>query len=169
MSFRGLRSRRWLRYRLRTLLILFTVFCVWLGAVADRAHKQRQSVAALRAARCLIAYDNEPEPNRWKFLDRFNWPPMPDPEQGEYPFGLGMKPVPPDPPTTRQQLQNWVGPDYFVSVTAVSVSVFDVNDDLVAHLKNLPKLKKVFVHLIVKGDPQPDLLRAALPGVEIIY
>src|SRR5262245_35817365 len=38
-------SRRWLRYSLRTLLVLVTVFCLWLGWQVRIVHKRK---AALR-------------------------------------------------------------------------------------------------------------------------
>jgi hypothetical protein len=37
------RPRRWWRYSLRTLLVLFTLLAIWLGAWADRAIKQRRA------------------------------------------------------------------------------------------------------------------------------
>jgi len=36
--------RRWLRFRLRTFLIVLTIFCVWLGWYAHRAKQQRDAV-----------------------------------------------------------------------------------------------------------------------------
>ena len=40
--------RRWFQYSLRTLLVLVTVLCVWLGVTVNRARKQREAVAAIQ-------------------------------------------------------------------------------------------------------------------------
>jgi hypothetical protein len=74
-----------------------------------------------------------------------------------------------DPPTFTQRFQNWLGPDYFMSVTAASVDGRRINDELLAHLRDLTKLKKLFVHHAHEGDPVLDQLRTALPEVEIIH
>jgi len=44
----GKLKRRWLQFRLRTLLIVVTLFALWLGLWADRARRQRGAVEALR-------------------------------------------------------------------------------------------------------------------------
>ncbi len=41
-------KRRWFQYSLGTLLLVMTIFGLWLGMWADRARKQRQAVAALK-------------------------------------------------------------------------------------------------------------------------
>ena len=40
--------RRWLQFSLRTMMIVVTVFCVWLGFTAKRARDQRQAVEVIR-------------------------------------------------------------------------------------------------------------------------
>jgi len=37
--------RRWLSYSLRTLFVLVTLLCVWLGLYANRAERQKRAVA----------------------------------------------------------------------------------------------------------------------------
>ena len=39
--------RRWFQYSLRTLFVLVTVLCVWLGVTVERARKQREAVVVL--------------------------------------------------------------------------------------------------------------------------
>jgi len=160
------RPERWLtwRFTLRTGFVLLTVLCVWLGLIVDRAGRQRRAAAAIWAVEGLVSYDIEPEPDRAYYLDRFNQPPPPT-ATAYYAVGTATF----GPPTWTQQFQNWLGTDYFVSITAVSVDGRTVNDELVAHLKNLPKLKTLFVHHAQDGDPVLDQLGSALPRVEIVH
>src|SRR5262249_51539192 len=51
-------SRRWLRYSLRTLLVLVTVFCVWLGWQANIVQKRKAAIAELEGAGGIVT----PEP-----------------------------------------------------------------------------------------------------------
>src|SRR5690349_9024205 len=57
-------KRRWLRYSLRTLLLLVTLFCVWLGIQVDRAHKQQHAVRELRRLGGRVLYDCRPDTDR---------------------------------------------------------------------------------------------------------
>jgi hypothetical protein len=41
------RNRRWLRFGLRTLLVLVTLLCVWLGWFMHGVQKQRKAAARL--------------------------------------------------------------------------------------------------------------------------
>ena len=41
--------RRFFRYSLRTLMIVVTVFCVWVGVIAKAAREQRLAVEAILA------------------------------------------------------------------------------------------------------------------------
>ena len=50
-------KRRFFRYSLRTLMIVVTVFCIWLGITAKRARDQRQALEAILAAGGMILYD----------------------------------------------------------------------------------------------------------------
>ena len=47
---RSPKPRRWLRFSLRTLLILTALVAVWLGVQVNRAQKQRAAVAAIQEA-----------------------------------------------------------------------------------------------------------------------
>jgi hypothetical protein len=42
-------KRRWAQFSLGTMFVVVTVLCVWLGVVVNRAHRQRDSVAATDA------------------------------------------------------------------------------------------------------------------------
>jgi hypothetical protein len=65
--------RRWLRYSMRTLLVVVTLLCIWLGLVVSRAERQRQTVAALRAMNAQVFYDTPllnpgGQPANWRWL-----------------------------------------------------------------------------------------------------
>ena len=40
-------KRRWLQFSLRTMLLVVTVFCIWLGITAKRARDQKQAIATI--------------------------------------------------------------------------------------------------------------------------
>ena len=41
--------RRWLRFSLRTFLLVLTALCIWLGVKVNQARRQKEAVAALKA------------------------------------------------------------------------------------------------------------------------
>jgi hypothetical protein len=89
---------RWLRFSLRTLLLLITAMCVWLGMNVPAARRQKEAVPVLLKAGAALGYDYEfvpmaPPPHR-------RW----DPEQS-----------PPGPTWLRER----IGEDYFQTVVAV--------------------------------------------------
>jgi hypothetical protein len=88
------RLRALLQFRLGTLLLVVTVFCVWLGVQVNRTNKQRRAIAAIEAARGVIRYDYEYDPAGQRISDA----------------------VPPAPKWLRQLL----GDDYFRKVVTVS-------------------------------------------------
>ena len=51
------KSRRWLRFGLRTLLILLTVGCVWLAIVFNQCRRQLRAVEAIEQAGGLVGFD----------------------------------------------------------------------------------------------------------------
>ncbi|MCH7725193.1 MAG: hypothetical protein IH991_01740 [Planctomycetes bacterium] len=53
------RKRRWLRYSLRTFLLLLTVFAVWLGLLVHRVNKQKEAVQWVRDMGGVVRYDFE--------------------------------------------------------------------------------------------------------------
>jgi hypothetical protein len=50
------RKRRWLRFGMRTLLVLVTLLCVWLGWLMHGVHKQRNAVAKLEKHGARFVY-----------------------------------------------------------------------------------------------------------------
>jgi hypothetical protein len=53
------RKRRWFQFRLRTLLLLVTVFAVWFGWLAHQARQQKETVAWVREMEGTVYYDYE--------------------------------------------------------------------------------------------------------------
>ncbi len=50
-------KRRWLQFSLRTMMLVVTVFCVWLGITAKRARDQKQTVEAIQDLGGTVFYD----------------------------------------------------------------------------------------------------------------
>jgi hypothetical protein len=55
---------RWFRFSLRTLLLLITALCVWLGIQINAARRQRDAVAAMIKAGGTVVYDYQVAPAR---------------------------------------------------------------------------------------------------------
>jgi len=53
------RKRRWFRFSLRTLLVVLTLLCVWLGIKVNSARNQRQLVAKVHELGGQVKYDYE--------------------------------------------------------------------------------------------------------------
>ncbi len=53
-----IKRRRWLTYSLRSLLVVVTLLCVWLGVVTKRVVDQRRAAAAIARAGGYFAYDD---------------------------------------------------------------------------------------------------------------
>ena len=49
--------RRWYQFSLRTLLLVMTVFAVWLGIKIHQARQQKQAVAAIEKLGGTVYYD----------------------------------------------------------------------------------------------------------------
>lgn len=52
-------KRRWLRYSLRTFLLLTALLCAWLSIQVNAARRQREAVAAILRLRGSVSYDYE--------------------------------------------------------------------------------------------------------------
>lgn len=121
------RKRRWLRYSLRTFLLLLTVFSVWLGLLVNRVHKQKGAVDWVKEMGGTVSYD-------------FQW----DPEQ-LFPMHPDTKPPGPD------WLRELIGVDYFANVVLVNLTDTHVSD--ITPLQDLPHLQS----LSLRGSPVSEI------------
>jgi hypothetical protein len=122
-------SRRWWRYSLRTFLVLVTLFCVWLGIVANRAHVQKSAVEKLTQKGMKIGYDYQLSDDHPAWKD--------DPESHV--------------PTW---LLNLTGTDFFhTAKIALTQENNELTDDDLVIFMQLPKLKAV---ALVKCDKITD-------------
>jgi hypothetical protein len=49
-------KRRWAQFSLASLFVVVTILCVWLSVVVNRAHRQRDAVAAIEALGGEVGY-----------------------------------------------------------------------------------------------------------------
>jgi len=67
---------RFVRFSVRTLLIVLTIFCVWLGWTVERARKQREAVEWVREVGGWASYDYKRRAPKWLMrhlgIDFFN-------------------------------------------------------------------------------------------------
>ncbi len=130
--------RRWLRYSLRTGLILVTLLCIWLAVLTKRARDQKEAVAALRALGCTIGYEHQ----LIGFDYRVGIP-------GEFADELTelheicdtMRPA------ELSEIEQWIGEDYFLKAIEVANYNGDGEDavefeKLFPNLQRLPHLRR---------------------------
>src|SRR5262245_2921580 len=95
--------KRWLRFSLRTMLVLITALCIWLGFQVNAARRQREAVTVLRNAGAMIYFDYQVVP-----------------ESPTTRLTLGGKSIDPDQlPPGPGWLRRLIGDDYFRTVVAV--------------------------------------------------
>jgi len=115
-------KRRWLRYGLRTLLVVLTLTAIALSVFFGRVHRQRMAVAALRDLGCEVFYD---------YYDEGPWPDVYWKKQRE----------PRGPPWLRSLL----GADGLDRAVTVRLSRESVVKAL-PHLKRLPHLREAYIY-----------------------
>jgi hypothetical protein len=124
--------RRWLRFSLRSLLILITVLSIWLGVKVNQARRQKEAVAALRELGALVRYEHQKldsKPNAYdteKDLSVPGW------------------------------LRDLAGDDFFQTVVHVHF-LRPVTDEDLIHLAALPRIER-----LVLTDNQKDVTDAGL-------
>ena len=148
--------RKWLQFSLRSLLLVMTLFAVFLGIYCERARRQLAIREVLGAVD--VFYESEFDGTPWSNYRN----------QGMI---SGKAPQPPRLPWLRKLL----GPDYVDSIIAVAVDPDDV-DRVVPILKNLPHLQTVFLRTSSFEPPSVeqskatdrafDTLKSELPHVK---
>jgi len=176
-------KRRWLQFSLRTLFVVVTVFCVWMGITAKRARDQRQTVEAIREMGGLVFYEHQ----------------LPD---GVYTLNGPTSIIPPfvrldstfltlsDPPGPKW-LRRIVGDEYFFTVAQVylygphftdaglvaigrltdvqlvSLNSTQITDAGLVHLERLTDLEELLLDGAAVTDERVEKLRQALPNCKI--
>lgn len=133
------RRPRWLRFSLRTLLVLMTVLCIWLGFKVNAARRQKEAVEAILKAGGTVFYDYQMIP--------FASPSV------AFNFKVDPNAVPNGPAWLRKV----VGEDYFRNASCVLFE--DFHDDgalaepVIAQIAELPKPRILFVGNFQRGIP----------------
>lgn len=132
------RRYRWLRFSLRSILLITLLVGIWLGIQVNRAHRQRKAVAALKQQGARIAYAYE------------------------YNDAAIRRPTAPD------WLRHLCGEEYFVSVHAVYLSPGkQISAADWTHLQNLPDLKQLYLGATNVADEDLQRLRS-FPALETL-
>lgn len=135
---------RWLRFSLRTLLLLTAVVACWLGVQVNKARKQRAAVAAIWDAGGTVMYDWYRD---WAL------------QKSETPFAADEPPKPgPD------WLGNLIGNEYFQKVVGVLIEESEIRPEIVSHLRNLRSLEQV----VVEDSGDVRKIQEKLPGVRVL-
>jgi len=156
-------KRRWLQFSLRTMFVVVTVFCVFLGMVVKRARDQKLAVEAILEAGGTVYYQHQSD---------FDSPT-----------------VPPGP----EWLRGLVGDEYFSTVTKVillgpkfndttllavgkltdvkSLGFYDatITDAGLLHLKRLTNLDTLVILNSSVTDAGVKKLKQALPNCRIVH
>jgi hypothetical protein len=113
-----LSKKRFWRFSLRTLLILLTLFCVWLGMLASSARRQKRAVEAIQQSGGQFCYDYQ--------LTR-RGPGL------EIEFSYQVQPPGP------RWLRRILGDHYFITPLALNIArKSSLTDDCFSHLDALP-------------------------------
>ena len=119
------KHRRWFRLNLRTLLVLVTIACVFIGTYLNRVVTQREAVAVLTAHGAFVLYEHDPD---LILAD---------------PFSVGGTKQASDDLTWKQWLVEKLGMDFFYNVERVEVS--DANEKMLNAIGRLRSLKDLIV------------------------
>ena len=132
--------RRVLRFSVRTLLIVISVFSIWLGWWSTRAHQQRRGVTRVKEHRGVVVYD-------------YQWHTPPAGTGGWLQYVDGWWDEHLEAPTN--PLRNWLGDDYFSTVRGVSFNWFDeaeISPADLQHLTAFTGLRKLSISGMGVGD-----------------
>ncbi len=150
----ALRRRRWFTFSLRSVLVLTTLICVWLGREVNQAVRQQQAVELLGKldADYLFAHQTSESleaPADWSDLQ---YPPYPDLE------------VPPAP----EWLLRTIGEDHFRQLAYVGLDTYDPRTTAAA-LRAIASLRGI-VRVDIDGELTPEHIRqlASLPGLRTL-
>ena len=133
------RKRRWLRFSLKTFVVVLTVFCVWLGALVYRVNKKKEAVQWVKENGGDVYYD-------------FEW---------EHDLMDGAEPPGPD------WLRDLIGLDYFADVVFVDVNNTQIKD--LEPLRELTQLHQLYLYDTQVTEKGVAKLQQALPNCDIYW
>jgi hypothetical protein len=113
-------NRRWLRFSLRTFLLVLTALCVWLGVKVNQARRQKEAVEALLELGATVRYAHQRDDT--------------NPTEFESGKDLGVP----------GWLRRLAGDDFFQTVALIEFSAPVTDEDLV-HLAALPHIERLHV------------------------
>lgn len=126
------RSRRWLRFRLRTLLLLITVVGIALAVTTNAARRQKEARKVIHDAGGQVWYEYHSTPTPGIPNSRFN-----------------RNALPPGPPWLREL----IGEDYFCTVNCVNLFRKEITKADLAKIAQLPDLITVNLYGTQIVDP----------------
>jgi hypothetical protein len=127
-------KRRWMQFSLASMFVVVTVLCVWLAAVVNRAHRQRDAVAAIHALGGAVMYD--------------------------YDFDAAGNQIHNAEPPGPAWLRRLLGVDFRSNATWVYLAGAPTTDADLVHLRNLPELN--WLHIGNKPITDAGLVHLAL-------
>ncbi len=138
------------RYSLRFFLLAFTVLAIWLGIRTNAALNQRRAVAIINEAEGDIYFNWQMKPVYDAQGNMRHWDIIKDPNVISAPAWL-------------RQL---IGDEFFQKVECVDIHPDLVNDEVIAAMRRLPKLKRISLDWDQLGFddtmPRPDMTREEL-------
>jgi len=146
------KPRRFFRYSLRTLFVVVTVFCVWVGITAKRARDQKYAVETIREMGGWVFYEHQLD-------DR----PMTITINGKL-YDRGGIPARPGPAWLRQI----IGDEYFTTVNLVGMRGPQFNDASLEVVKLLTDLKRLALYDTKITNEGLKKLQKALPNCKMI-
>jgi hypothetical protein len=146
----AVRRRRWRRFSLRTLLVVMTATCVWIGVVTNRANRQQRAVEAFTRRGASINYSYQEHPS-----------PVPS---STFNIDYDYRTQTPGP----EWLRRLIGDKYFV--TPVSLRIFQpaiVTDGAMPLIGDLPHLERLRVTDLTLSSSELVHLRQ-LPRLKLL-
>jgi Leucine Rich repeat len=141
--------RRWLRFSLRTLLVVMTVLCVWLGFKVNAARRQKEAVEAIIKAGGTVTFGYQCVPVRGN------------------PDALALDPN--ALPNAPAWLRTCLGDDFFRTADEVILNGRAISDEDLAQTMNLPGIWYLFLTDVkvvrVDSDNQRLIQDADLVGL----